>query len=579
MPFAQYGAPLRGEAEFRRGYPAQFICEAIDQTRGWFYSMMTVGTLLFGQSAYQNVVCVGLVVDERGRKMSKHLGNVLEPIPLMDAHSADAVRWFFAAAGSPWATRKIGAGALEEIVRKVLLTYWNTVSFLVLYANAAARSGQAWDAHRAAAAPADRPVLDRWLLSELNALVRDVTAALEAFDSATAGRRMAAFIDDVSNWYVRRSRRRFWDGPGRSDGAAAFATLHECLETLTRLMAPVAPFLPDYVWGVLRGQDAPDSVHLAGWPVADESLIDERLSAQMALARRLVELGRSARSAAVLRVRQPLARALVGAAGFADLPAALRAQIADELNVHALEPLAAVAGELVDYAVKPNFRALGRRFGKGTPAVAAAIGAADAAALAAALDGPDAAATVMVDGTPVRLGSDEVIITQTPRSDWAVAAEGGETVALEATLTPQLRREGFAREAVRLIQDARRSDGLDVSDRIVLRWRASDPELAAALSEHASLIAAEVLAVQFGPADSQNALGDRTGPAGTGSAGTEHADADLGLTFWIRRAAGPPRSAGGWAAGPLTCASCRSQAQRCRTQQAGEVGACGLDLA
>ncbi len=524
MPFAQYGAPLRNEAEFRRGYPADFICEAIDQTRGWFYSMMTVGTLLFGRSSYQNVVCVGLVVDERGRKMSKHLGNVLEPIPLMDAHSADAVRWFFAAAGSPWATRKIGAGALEEIVRKVLLTYWNTVSFLVLYANAAARGGQYRNARQAAAAPpaADRPVLDRWLLSELHALVRDVTAALESFDSATAGRRMAAFIDDVSNWYVRRSRRRFWDGPGSAGGAAAFATLHECLETLTRLMAPIAPFLPDYVWNVLRDADAPDSVHLASWPAADESLIDAQLSEQMALARRLVELGRSARAAATLKVRQPLARALVGAAGFAALPEELRGQIADELNVHALEPLADVAGELVDYAVKPNFRALGRRFGKGTPAVAAAIRAANPAALAAALTGPDAAADVIVDGETVRLTPDEVIVTQTPRSGWAVAAESGETVALEATLTPQLRREGHAREVVRLIQDARRSDGLNLSDRITLRWQASDAELAEALTEHAALIAGEVLAVDFGPAPAAGAPGadGAAGPAGAdGAAG------------------------------------------------------------
>ena len=194
------------------------------------------------------------------------------------------------------------------------------------------------------------------------------------------GPRIGAFIDDLSNWYVRRSRRRFWEGPGTPDGAAAFATLYDGLETLTRLMAPITPFMTDYLWGVLRAEDAPDSVHLASWPVADTRLIDDRLTAQMALVRRLVELGRSARASAVVRVRQPLARALVGAPGFADLPAELRAQVADELNVRALDTLAAVADDLVDYTVKPNFRALGGRFGKGTPAVAAAIEAADAAA-------------------------------------------------------------------------------------------------------------------------------------------------------------------------------------------------------
>jgi len=521
MPFAQHGAPLRNEAEFQRAYPAQFICEAIDQTRGWFYSLMTIGTLLFGRSAYENVVCLGLVVDDRGRKMSKHLGNVLEPIALLDAHGADAVRWFFAASGSPWATRKIGPAALEEIVRKVLLTYWNTTSFLVLYANAAATTGNTWNAKRASDAPSPpaRPVLDRWLLSELHTLVRDVTAALDAFDSAAAGRRLAVFIDDMSNWYVRRSRRRFWEGPGTPDGAAAFATLQECLRTLTRLMAPITPFLTDYLWDVLRDAGAPDSVHLAAWPVPDGALIDEQLSAQVALARRLVELGRSARGAALLRVRQPLRRALVGAAGFADLPEELRAQIAEELNVHALEPLATVGEELVDYSVKPNYRALGKRFGKRTPAVAAAIEAADPAALAQAMRSAGAA-PVEADGMAVRLRPDEVIVTQAPRSGWAVASEGGETVALEATITPELRREGLAREVVRLVQDARKSDGLAVSDRISLRWTTADPDLAAALTEHGTMISAEVLAVDYGP-----------GPA---SEVGEHVDAGLGLAFRVR---------------------------------------------
>jgi isoleucyl-tRNA synthetase len=526
MPFARHGAPLRNEAAFERSFPAQFICEAIDQTRGWFYSLMAVSTLVFGRSSYENVVCLGLVIDEQGRKMSKHLGNVLEPIPLMDAHGADALRWFFAASGSPWATRRVGHATLEEIVRKVLLTYWNTVSFLVLYANAAAASGDAWPAARAAQAPppASRPVLDRWLLSELHALVRDVTMALEGLDSASAGRRIATFIDDMSNWYVRRSRRRFWEGPGTRDGAAAFATLHECLETLTRLMAPVTPFLTDYVWGVLRSGDSPESVHLASWPVADAGLIDERLSAQMALARRLVELGRSARAAAVVRVRQPLARALIGARGFADLPADLRAQVADELNVHELDTLATVGEDLVDYTVKPNYRALGGRFGKGTPAVAAAIQAADAAALAAELRSVGKT-SVVVDGAPVSLGPEDVVVTQTPRTGWAVASGAGETVALEIAITPELRREGLAREAVRLVQDARKGDGLDVSDRISLRWSAADPELAAALTEHGAMISGEVLASDYGPRPAEGPDPDAR----------EHVDADLGLVFWLRR--------------------------------------------
>jgi len=229
------------------------------------------------------------------------------------------VRWFFAASGSPWGQRRIGPDVLAEIVRKVLLTYWNTASFLVLYANAAgagAGAGAGWTPESAADAPppAMRPLLDRWLLSEVHACLRDVTASLESFDTATAGRRLAGLIDDLSNWYVRRSRRRFWDGPGQPEGAAAFATLHECVITLTLLMAPFAPFLTDYVWGVLRGPADAESVHLASWPGFDEALIDSPLSEQMGLVRRLVELGRSARAGASVRTRQPLSRALIGAA-------------------------------------------------------------------------------------------------------------------------------------------------------------------------------------------------------------------------------------------------------------------------
>jgi isoleucyl-tRNA synthetase len=364
------------------------------------------------------------------------------------------------------------------------------------------------------------------VLSELHSVTADDTAAMEGFDTSAAGRRLAAFIDDVSNWYVRRSRRRFWDGPRTPDGAAAFATLYECVETLTRLMAPIVPFITDYVWGALRSAEAPDSVHLASWPAAEQDLIDERLSRQMHLVRRLVELGRSARSAASVQIRQPLPRALVGAPGFADLAPELQDLIAAELNVRSLEPLSSVGEDLVHHVVKPNFRALGRRFGKATPAVAAAITAADAASLAGDLRAAGET-SVVVDGDPVPLGADDVIITQTPRAGWTVAADAGETVALEIHITPELRREGLAREVIRLVQDARKADGLDVSDRISLWWQTESPELAAALTEHGQLISGEVLAREFRP-----------GPPSTdaGPAPADHSDEGLGLTFWLQRA-------------------------------------------
>jgi isoleucyl-tRNA synthetase len=369
-------------------------------------------------------------------------------------------------------------------------------------------------------------LVDRWVLSELHSVVRDVTSALEAFDTAAAGRRLTLFIDDLSNWYVRRSRRRFWDGPGSADGAAAFATLYECVTTLTLLLAPFVPFVTDYVWGVLRRAGAPESVHLASWPVADAALIDAELSEQMALARRLVELGRSARSGASVRTRQPLGRALIGAAGFESLPDELRSLIAAELNVAALSVL---SGELVDYVVKPNFRALGRRFGRQTPAVAAAIAAVPAADVAAAVLAGGAVPVPVPGGEAVTIGPDDVIVTQTPRAGWAVATDAGETVAIDTAITPELRREGLAREVIRLIQEARKGDGLDVTDRIALRWSAGDAEVAAALGEHAGLIAGEVLAVEFGPAEGAESAGPGLGDV------REHVDGELDLRFWLRR--------------------------------------------
>ncbi len=523
MPFAQEGYPhTAGSVErFERAYPAQFICEAIDQTRGWFYSLMAIGTIVFGRSSYEEVVCLGHILAEDGRKMSKHLGNILEPMPLMEQHGADALRWFMACSGSPWASRRVGHTVLTEIVRKVLLTYWNTVSFHVLYARAAGWApGQA--AGDSAPAVAERHVLDRWLASSTDTLVEGVTAALDVFDTQRAGQLLATFIDDLSNWYVRRSRRRFWAGdPG------ALATLHDTLHTLTRLMAPLVPFVTDRVWGDLVAAvdaSAPSSVHLADWPVASgDGRGDADLAVQVALARRLTELGRAARAEAKVRTRQPLARVLVGSAAYARLPEDLRADVCEELNVDAMEPLSAAGAGLVDHTAKANFRALGRRFGQRTPAVAAAVAAADAGKLAADL-AEAGAALVDVDGEEVRLEPDEVIVAERPRAGWSVVNDQGETVALDLNLSPELLLAGQAREAIRLVQEARKASGFDVTDRISLSW-AADGTVAEALTAHEGLVAEEVLATQVRRV--------RTGEAGEGA---EHADPDLGLQVWVRRA-------------------------------------------
>ncbi len=517
MPFAQWGYPHAGVEQFDRSYPADFICEAIDQTRGWFYTLMAIGTLVFDRSSYRTVLCLGHILDEDGRKMSKHLGNVLEPVPLMDEHGADAVRWFMLAGGSPWQARRVGHATIQEVVRKTLLTYWSTVSFQSLYARAAgwAPGGSG------SPEPAQRPALDRWALGEAHRLVAAVTEAMEAYDTQRAGRLLAGYLDDLSNWYVRRSRRRFWAGE-----PAALATLHECLQLVTLLLAPFTPFVTERVWQDLfaEGGDVPESVHLADWPVADESLVDDELTAQMALVRRLVELGRGARAAGKIRTRQPLGRALVSATGWERMPEDLRAQLREELNVLTVTSLTEAGeqgGELVHISAKANFRALGRRFGKGTQPVAAAISATDPVALAAALRARGTA-TVLVGDEPVEVGPDEVVVTETPREGWSVATEAGETLALDLELTPELVRRGLAREVVRLVQDARKQAGLDISDRIELWLSTADPELGAALDAHAGEIAGEVLAV---------AVTRETAPADAWSA----ADEQLGIEFGVRR--------------------------------------------
>ncbi|MDR0849403.1 MAG: isoleucine--tRNA ligase [Propionibacteriaceae bacterium] len=492
MPFAQWGYPWAdgSKEQLDKAFPADFICEALDQTRGWFYSLMAVSTLAFDQNSYRNVLCLGHILAEDGRKMSKHLGNILEPIPLLDQHGADAVRWFMLAGGSPWSSRRVGHGTIQETVRKVFLTYWNSVSFHVLYARA-----NDWLPGRPPALE-ERHILDRWLVSRTQILVRDVTEALEGFDTLRAGTLITEFVDELSNWYVRRSRRRFWNGDN-----SALSTLHETLNVLTRLMAPMAPFITERVWQDLfvSTSECPDSVHLTEWPTHDPALIDDSLDSAMALTRSVVELGRSARAEASMKIRQPLSRALISSSALSRLDEELLGEIRAELNVEAVESFAD-AGDLVDYTVKGNFRALGKRFGKQTAEVAAAIAAADPIWVANEIR-ENGQITLNVapesgDSGGLVITAEEVLITERPREGWAVVGEQGETVALDLTLTPDLVRKGWVREVVRGVQELRKTSGLDVSDRIRLSWSACG-DLAEAIREGADSIAAEVLAVEM----------------------------------------------------------------------------------
>jgi isoleucyl-tRNA synthetase len=485
MPFAQWGYPHKpGSVEkFKAAYPADFICEAIDQTRGWFYTLMTIGTLVFDQSAYKSVLCLGHILDKDGRKMSKHVGNVLEPIALMDQHGADAVRWYMLAAGSPWSARRVGHDAISDVVRKTLLTYWNTISFHTLYAQSSN-----FDISQIPAVK-DRSMMDHWILSELNTLIQEVDTAYADFDSQAAGKALARFIDDLSNWYVRRSRRRFWDGD-----VAALGTLHECLVTLTQLLSPMVPFITEHVWQeVVRAADstAADSVHLTDFPVADRALINLELNNQVAMTRRVVELGRAARAESAIKIRQPLQRALISAAGWAKLPTDMKDQIADELNVLDLADIADADGDLVNISVKANFKTLGAKFGKEVQDISKAIAATDATALVKTLrtTGSTKVATWEID-------LDDLVITEVPKSGWMVASHEGESVALDLALSQSLIDAGNVREVIRYIQERRKGDGFEISDRIKVRWNA-DSAIVAAITGAATHISDEVLALEF----------------------------------------------------------------------------------
>ena len=488
MPFAQWGYPHKeGSVEkFESAYPADFIAEAIDQTRGWFYTLMTIGTLVFDESSYKTVLCLGHILDKDGRKMSKHLGNVLEPVALMDQHGADAVRWYMLAAGSPWSARRVGHDAISDVVRKTLLTYWNTVSFFTLYANAADF-----------ALPTTTPeltTLDRWIISELAAVTAGVDSAYATYDSQDAGRLIAKFIDDLSNWYVRRSRRRFWDGD-----AAALATLYRCLKELTLLMAPMVPFITEHVWQELVRVAEPNeqlSVHLADFPLSKTDEIDQPLSDSVQLSRRLVELGRAARAESKIKIRQPLSRALVAANGWASMEAEIRAHVADELNVLSLDDISVAGADLVSVSIKANFKSIGARYGGDVQPIAQAIAKADATSLVKTVRSEATATLTYDENKTAEISLEDLVITETPKAGWSVASHSGESLALDLELTPSLVEAGLVREVIRAIQEERKQAGFEISDRILVAWSAPS-HIADAVTKNEALIAAEVLALGF----------------------------------------------------------------------------------
>jgi isoleucyl-tRNA synthetase len=497
MPFAQFHYPFEGRREFEQQFPPTFICEGIDQTRGWFYTSLAVSTLIFGDVPFEHAVCVGHVQDANGHKMSKSRGNAVDPWDVLNRHGADAFRWYYLASQQPWAGYRFSADAVEAGVRELLMPLWTTYGFHVLYANI-----ERFDAQAAAAAPplAERPALDRWAISRLQGLIAEMRERLDAYDATSAVRLAAAWVEDLSNWYIRLSRRRFWNGD-----PAALATLRECLITTAKLLAPPVPFVAEEIYANLVGGAAgdfgaePESVHLCDYPEPDAAKVDARLDADMAIVREAIELGRDARGRSKVKVRQPLPRVIVcGEERSRDAVSRLRELVMSELNVKTVD-LAAVVAQLERPVVLPNLQRLGPRCGRDLPQVVAAMRARDGEEALRALRDHGVITVAVATGDELdpthtyALAENDVIVRSEPRRGLVLSTRGPLTVAVDTTIEERLRREGLAREIVRVVQHARRAAGVDVTDRIELRLGGSE-DLISAARAHEGYVAEETLA-------------------------------------------------------------------------------------
>ncbi len=493
MPVAQWHYPFENEDQFQEQFPADFICEAVDQTRGWFYSLHAIASLLFDRPAYRNCVVLGLVLDEDGHKMSKSLGNVVEPWDVIEAHGADAMRWYFFTAAPPWNERRFSVDLVGDVVRKFMLTLWNVYSFFVTYANV-----DQFNPTEHELPVAERATLDRWILSELHALTQRVNEDLSNFQATAPARDIQDFVELLSNWYVRRTRRRFWKSESDSDKVGAYLTLYECLVTLSGLLAPFVPFLSDALYRnlVLSVQpDAPESVHLAGFPVANEALVDEALMAGTRLIMRLTSLGHAARNRSGFKVRQPLAQVRIALREPEEraVVETLADQLTEELNVKDL--VLAEEDELIAFRLSGRPDRLGPRFGGQFPRVRSALAEADPVPLVQALRAGKPI-ELIVDGDSVQIEPDDVTIETEAREGLAVASEGGYVVAITTTLTEELRQEGIVRDLVRRIQNLRKEADLHVADRIVTYVRASGP-VADSVAAQSAYIRRETLSEQI----------------------------------------------------------------------------------
>ncbi len=495
MPFAQHHYPFDNRELFESQFPADFIAEAVDQTRGWFYTLHVLGVLLFDSVAYRTCIVLGHVNDEQGRKMSKRLGNVVDPMAVMRETGADALRWYFCV-NNPEVNARFSARLVREAAQKFLLPIWNALSFFTIYANL-----DGWRPGAAEPAFAGRPPLDRWILVRLGRLVGETTRLLDGYRVADAARGVERFVDDLTNWYIRRSRDRFWAAAGDdpADKESAYQALYEVLTTLGPLVAPFTPFLAEQlhqqlVAGRLAG--AADSVHLTSWPEPPAGRADPELDAAMAAVQRIVRLGHAARNSHGLKTRQPLAGVTLVSADpeLERLVAPQLDLLSDELNVRRVS-WARERSDYVRHEVHPVYPRCGPRFGKRMPALKQALAAADGDALAAALES-DGRLEIELAGETVALAEDEVEVRLVERHGTATQGDRELLVALDTELDDELVAEGWAREVVHRIQAARKAADLDYADRIRVRYRAAS-ELAAAIATHRDWIAAETLAVEL----------------------------------------------------------------------------------
>jgi len=493
MPYAQWHYPFENKdrvdgPDGGLSFPADFIAEGVDQTRGWFYTLHAIATMVFDQVAFRTVMSNGLVLDKAGQKMSKRLGNAVDPFETLERFGPDATRWYMITNAQPWDNLRFDTEGIAEVQRKFFGTLHNTYAFLALYAGI-----DGFDPAADAPAAETRPELDRWILSRLHTCISEVQASFDAFEPTRAGRTIQSFVvDDLSNWYVRLGRRRFWKSDSDEDKSAAYATLHTCLQTVSVLMSPIAPFHSDRMWQDLGGVD---SVHLADWPAVDVQLQDAELEARMGLAQKLSSLTLSLRKREKIKVRQPLKRILVPVldAGFGDRLAAVSELVKGEVNVKSVEPLAEDSGILTK-KLKADFKKLGPRFGKQMKQVAAGIAALGQDDIRALEQRGAIELTIETGTVEVTLDDVEVLTEDIP--GWLVAGEGGLTVALDIEITPELRSEGLARELVNRIQQRRKDAGLEVTDRIALTLDGPS-ELQESVAFNLDYIRTETLAEQL----------------------------------------------------------------------------------